>query len=194
MKAAFDSVRVSAPRHHALGCLLLLVAASGCQSNAPAPQGEPGAPASAAQPAIATPASAAQPKPGYQRYGAALTLTDAVPLSKVLNTPAEYANRPVLVEAKVRRACSKKGCWMEIAEGDDPKSPGCRVTFKDYAFFVPTSSAGADARVQGQVLIQTVQKKFVDHLEAEGAQFARKNPDGSAEEVRFEASGVELRL
>lgn len=184
MNAGRDSVRVSTLQRQAPGWLLLFLVAGGCQSNAPTPHAEPAAQASAT----------AQPKPGYQRFGAELTLTQAVPLSSVLSAPAEYANRPVLVEAKVRRACSKKGCWMEIAQDVDPKSPGCRVTFKDYGFFVPLNSAGADARVEGQVLVQTVQKKFVDHLEAEGAQFAHKNPDGSAEEVRFEASGVELRL
>ncbi len=82
---------------------------------------------------------------------------------------------------------------MEIATVKDDAAPGCRVTFKDYGFFVPTDSQGADARVQGLVEVTEVPKSRVDHLEGEGAKFAHKNADGSATEVRIVATGVELR-
>ena len=96
------------------------------------------------------------------------------------------------MEGLVRRACSRKGCWMELAAGADKASPGCRVTFKDYGFFVPTDSAGARAKVQGAVMIHKVEPQWVAHMEEEGAHFASKNPDGSANEVRLVATGVEL--
>ena len=50
-------------------------------------------------------------------------------------------------EAKVRRACEKKGCWMELA-GAEGIGPGMRVTFKDYGFFVPKDSRGRWARAR----------------------------------------------
>ena len=81
---------------------------------------------------------------------------------------------------------------MEMAEGADESQQGCRVTFKDYGFFVPTDSAGAKARVQGLLKVKKVEAPTVNHLEAEGAQFPNKAPDGSAQEVRLVANGVEL--
>lgn len=81
---------------------------------------------------------------------------------------------------------------MELASAKDDAGPGCRVTFKDYAFFVPTDSQGAEARVQGVVEITEVKKERVDHLEEEGARFGGKKDDGSATEVRIVATGVEL--
>ena len=95
----------------------------------------------------------------------------------------------VLVEGTVRQACSRKGCWMELAPAD---GPGVRVTFKDYAFFVPTDSAGARARVAGTVKVTTLSKDHADHLASEGATLKRA-PDGTAREVQVVASGVELR-
>lgn len=113
-------------------------------------------------------------------------------LASILAKPEEFADKTVTVEAKVRRNCTRRGCWMELAEAADPALPGCRVTFKDYGFFVPLDSAGSSARVQGVVHVQSVAAPEVQHLESEGAKFAAKLPDGTAREVRLVASGVEL--
>ncbi len=81
---------------------------------------------------------------------------------------------------------------MELAESVETNTPGCRVTFKDYGFFVPTNSGGAHAKVEGVVEVEKVAASHVKHLEEEGATFAKKAPDGTAEEVRLVATGVEL--
>lgn len=129
----------------------------------------------------------------YKQYGGAITLNRTEPLATVLTQPERFTSEPVLVEGKVRRACSRKGCWMELAASDAADAPRCRVTFKDYAFFVPTDSQGAEARVQAVAVVEKVKKEYVEHLESEGAQFAHKNPDGTADEVRLVATAVELR-
>jgi len=82
---------------------------------------------------------------------------------------------------------------MEVAAGSDPKLPGCRVTFKDYGFFVPTDSAGADAKVQGVLGVNSLPAERVAHLESEGGQFPNKNADGSVDELRLVATSVELQ-
>ena len=69
---------------------------------------------------------------------------------------------------------------------------GVRVTFKDYGFFIPLDSKGMKARAEGVTTIKTLSKKEADHLEGEGAKLNR-NADGTANEVSFVASGVELR-
>jgi hypothetical protein len=111
----------------------------------------------------------------------------------VLANPEQFQGRPLVVDGHVRRACSRRGCWMELAEAADPKLPGCRVTFKDYGFFVPTDSAGASARVEAKLELATLNAASVDHMEREGASFPNKNGDGTAREVRLIATGVELR-
>lgn len=141
-----------------------------------------------AAPAEKAPAVATKPA---DAFGAPLSAGEALPLAKVLESPDQYAGKPVRVEGKVRSACTKKGCWMELAS-EDGKGPGCRVTFKDYGFFVPRDSAGATARLEGTIQVKTLAKREVDHLEAEGATFAKAD-DGTAKEVRIVATGVELR-
>lgn len=162
-----------------------------CQSgrvDAPTKEASPAAAINAgAAPAPPTVAPAAPAGPA-QAYGASFEPAASVPLTTLLQRPQEYADKTVTTEGKVQRACTRKGCWMEIGEGDE----ACRVTFKDYGFFVPRDSAGAHARIQGKLATRVVEAAAVEHLESEGARFRNKKPDGSATEVRLIASAVEL--
>ncbi len=128
----------------------------------------------------------------WKRFGVPLGSAPPASLASVLARPADFADQSMGLSGHVRRACSRRGCWMELAASADPSSPSCRVTFKDYGFFVPTDSAGSSARLEGTLTVRHVAPKLVEHLESEGARFGEKAPDGSAEEVRFVATGVEL--
>jgi hypothetical protein len=138
----------------------------------------------ASSPAASSPAKA---------FGAPLSAGPQLALRDVLASPERFRDQVITVEGHVRSACTRRGCWMEMAESADPKLPGCRVTFKDYGFFVPTDSAGARAKVQGTLGVNTLPPERVAHLESEGGQFPRKNADGSVDELRLIATGVELR-
>lgn len=116
--------------------------------------------------------------------------TPVVSLTELLLKPGQYTKAPVVVDGVITKACANKGCWMQIAPqaGQD----GVRVTFKDYGFFVPTDSKGLRARAEGVATVKKLSKKDADHLEGEGVKLPR-NEDGTAYEVSFVASGVELR-
>ena len=116
--------------------------------------------------------------------------TKAIPIAEVIAKPAEFATNPVVVEGIIAKACTNKGCWMELAPAAG--MPGMRVTFKDYAFFVPLDCKGMKANAVGVATVKTLSKEEADHLEGEGAKLAR-NADGTANEVSFVANGVEIR-
>jgi hypothetical protein len=170
-------------------CLGFLV---GCESGAP--RGGAGKPASGTT--TPTAAHAGSPKSGgeaaRQSYGAPLGSAPAQELAAVLREPATFAGKPLKLEGHVRRACSKMGCWMELSTAAEPNAPACRVIFQGHRFFVPKDSAGARARVEGSLELRRVEPDQVSHMEAEGGEFTQKAADGSAQEVRFIATGVEL--
>ncbi len=114
----------------------------------------------------------------------------AVKLADVLKEPAKYAGRVVVVEGVVERVCQKQGCWLELAP--EKGARGVRVAMRDHAFFVPFNSAGLRARAEGLFAVKTLTREDADHFEKEGAKLTR-NADGTATEVSFTASGVELR-
>ena len=149
------------------------------------PKGKPTAAGEAAAPTAAA-------KGTTEKFGQPLSGAQTLALAAVLDKPGEYAGKTVLVDGKVRAACTRKGCWMELAPSADKGAQGCRVRFKDYGFFVPTNSAGSVARVEGMVAVRTVPPAEVAHYESEGASFPKKAKDGSAIEVSMTATGVEL--
>ncbi|WP_426749472.1 DUF4920 domain-containing protein [Myxococcus sp. Y35] len=116
----------------------------------------------------------------------------AVKLADVLAKPQAHEGKTVLVEGQVRKACERKGCWMELAVAGQDKGPGVRVTFKDYGFFVPLDSAGAQARVEGVVKVAELSEGHAKHYESEGA-IVPRGTDGKPREVQLVATGVELR-
>ncbi len=162
--------------------LLALLALTACSKTR-----EPTEPEPSSAPPVASATNA-----GSQQYGAPLGQSPVATLADVLKAPEKFADKTVTVEGDVRSACTKKGCWMELSDGKDPAAPGCRVTFKDYGFFVPTDSAGSRARVEAKVESKLIKPSMVTHLEEEGATFAAKEPDGSAHEVRLVATGVQM--
>ena len=173
-----------------LYALLLLASAASCESR-PLPSGS--SVAASAAPLVASPSAVAPtPAPLSKAFGAPISPGPTLSLADVLAAPARFRDQSITVEGHVRSACTRRGCWMEVAEGADPKVPGCRVTFKDYGFFVPTDSAGSTAKVQGTLGVNTLPAERVAHLESEGGQFPRKNADGSVDELRLVATGVEL--
>lgn len=151
---------------------------------------KPAAPAAPAK--AAEPAAPSAPAGNTKTYGAPLAAAQPMAIGDLLAKPDDWKSRTVTVEGKVRKACTRKGCWMEVAASDKDGTPGCRVTFKDYGFFVPLDSAGSAARVQGTVEVDTLSASAVRHYEEEGMVFAAKRPDGTAPEVRIVATGVEL--
>jgi len=153
-----------------------------------APTPVPAPAASATAPALAATASPAATK----SYGEVLPAGTPEELGRVLGDPGAYAGLDITVEGVVRQVCQRRGCWLELATSSDEAAPGCRVTSRGHAFFVPTDSAGSSARVRGRAEVEVIPAAQIAHMESEGGRFARKEPDGSARELRIVASGVEL--
>ena len=132
------------------------------------------------------------PAHASMKRGAAIGSAQKVDLANVLKDPSKFAGKTVLIKGVIVRSCKMEGCWAELAPDKNGKS--VRVTMKDHAFFIPLNSAGAFARAEGVLKVKTLSKDEVDHLTNEdGAKFDNRNADGSATEVSFEATGIELK-
>jgi Domain of unknown function (DUF4920) len=123
------------------------------------------------------------------RRGAPVAAGAALPIARLISAPRSYTAAPVLVEGFITNECTEKGCWMQVAPNST--DDGIRVTFKDYGFFIPQSMVGRRARMQGVLKVTTHSASAAEHLIHEGAKLA-KNADGTATEIQFVASGVEL--
>lgn len=115
-------------------------------------------------------------------YGSVIELdgaTDAVGLRAAL---AENGRAQVRFEGEVTATCAKKGCWMDVASGEDTVF----VRFQDYGFFVPTEGAeGKRTVMEGEAFFDTITVDMLKHY-AEDA--------GESEEVIAAITEPELRL
>ncbi len=122
--------------------------------------------------------------------GASIGDSPVVTLAEAMRNADAYADRSVILEGQVVKACQNKGCWLELVPQGAER--GIRVTFKDYGFFVPKDSAGHAARLEGAFERNVFSESDANHLIAEGVELTR-NPDGTATELSFVAAAVELR-
>jgi hypothetical protein len=112
--------------------------------------------------------AAADEQAQWKPYGAPFVLEQTVDLAEVMADPAAHTGRTIRVRGLVADVCSKKGCWMVLADGESR----VRVTMKDYGFFVDRGGAGATAELEGMLL----EKPSDPELEAHYAEESR-NPE-----------------
>ncbi|MBK8442643.1 MAG: DUF4920 domain-containing protein [Sphingobacteriales bacterium] len=93
------------------------------------------------------------------------------------------------VRGKVAEVCQAKGCWMTIENtAGDPM----RVTFKDYAFFVPKDLSGKSVVFEGIAKYDTTSVDDLRHYAEDEGKAAEEIAQITQPkvEVVFEAEGV----
>ena len=94
-------------------------------------------------------------------FGAPLN-EDANPasLGSILDAPADFVGSTVRVEAQISEVCQRKGCFMIATSGEG----AIRISFKDYAFFVPTDTGGKTVTLTGTVIARELTEEQAAHL------------------------------
>ncbi|MCB9527018.1 MAG: DUF4920 domain-containing protein [Myxococcales bacterium] len=140
----------------------------------------------ASQPAADTAVKMADTAVVHRGAPFALAEKDRTTLDAIAAKAPEMAGKTVQVAGKVQTVCQKKGCWMTMA-GEKARA---RITFKDYAFFVPLDSDGHDVIVEGVVEVKTLDEGERRHLAEDAGKSIDEIPQ---HELRLVASAVELR-
>ena len=153
--------------------LLLVLVATACTQAAPSR-------ASDDKHAAAAPAATAPPVAGRMGQPIAATLP-VVALAAVVKDPAAYKGKPFVTSGTVTAVCQSMGCWMEIK--DDASE--AHIKMAGEKFFVPKTSAGHKARVQGTLT-------EVTGGDAECAKEASEQTGKQVATLQLEATGVEI--
>jgi hypothetical protein len=125
-------------------------------------------------------------------FGEKITEKGAVESGKLSAIMKDKKEMETKVKGKVIEVCKKKGCWMTLDIGNNQTM---RVTFKDYAFFVPKDCNGKEMVIEGVAKKEVTDVAALKHY----AEDAGKSKDEIAkitkpkEEYTFEAKGVILK-
>lgn len=82
-----------------------------------------------------------------EHYGAPLTMKTPLTLEAAVQSLGERPAADVLVESTVVKTCAQRGCWIELKSA----SSQLHVTFKNDAFFVPSTLTGKTVLVEGKL-------------------------------------------
>ncbi len=134
-----------------------------------------------------------QPKPASakkgRQYGAGVPAS-VTPLTLATALKQQMFAKTITIVGKVNEVCSVKGCWMILNDGGTK----VRVTFKDYAFFMPRNLVGKNIVATGVLSVETVSQADARHY-AEDAGKSKNEIEkiiGDQKEFTFEATGVRV--
>ena len=120
--------------------------------------------------------------PAANHMGAPIVASaPVVALATVVKDPAQYKGKPFVTSGTVTAVCQSMGCWMEIK--DDTSE--AHIKMAGEKFFVPKTSAGHKARVQGTLV-------DVAGEDVECAKEASEQTGKQVAKIQLEATGVEL--
>jgi hypothetical protein len=156
---------------------LFVLGAAACNmgsSAEPASTSTTVATAAALAPETATAAPAPAPAATLLKLGDPITVS-AVSLADIAKNPKAFKGKSIATTGTVKAVCQEQGCWMEIVDA----KADANVRMHGHAFFIPKTSSGRQAKVQGTVMLMKDGKEC-DEMAATGAQ------------LQLDATGVEL--
>ena len=95
----------------------------------------------------------------------------------------------VTMKSTIVSNCQHSGCWMDLDLGTDQV---VKVTFKDYAFFIPLDSKGKTATVEGFAKKELIPVDMLQHYAEDDGKSAEEIAAITEPEMAytFEAIGV----
>ena len=122
------------------------------------------------------------------KEGTVLSVAEAIAQAEKIQ------GKTVKIGGKVESVCQKMGCWFVI-QGEKPEQT-IRISSKGHDIFVPKSSKGLFAVVEGELVIKTLSQKQAQHFEDErelAPGEKRKVIAGEVKEYSFVVVGLELK-
>jgi len=108
-------------------------------------------------------------QPMYTSYGEPMKLSDdqAVPVGKVLANPAAYEGKYVRLVGNVNQVCSRKGCWLEMADETSGKPMFVKFTCPVEGRLIPMAAVGKPVVVEGTVTVKEITEDQARHYKEE---------------------------
>jgi len=122
-------------------------------------------------------------------FGETITPKGATEYAKLASKMNNVDSLAIKVTGTVEKVCQVKGCWMTLTA---PGQPDMRVTFKDYAFFMPKDISGKKVVVDGFARVNLTPVDELRHY-AQDAGKSKAEIEAITEplrEITYEAKGV----
>jgi hypothetical protein len=122
-------------------------------------------------------------------YGEKVNTENLISGKELMALLTEQDSVWVAMKSTIVSNCQATGCWMDLDLGNGEL---IKVTFKDYAFFIPIDSKGKTAIVEGYARKELIPVDLLKHY-AEDEKKSQEEIDAITEpelSYMFEAAGV----
>jgi hypothetical protein len=125
-------------------------------------------------------------------YGGNLDLSGIVSPAEMIAVVEKEGDFEGKIAGEIKEVCTKKGCWLTM---DLPNGESMRVTFKDYGFFVPTTSQGYPIVLEGVAIMTETDVDTQRHYAEDGGMSKEEvaKITEPKREITFEATGVVIK-
>ena len=125
--------------------------------------------------------------PNYEVFGNPMPdKTAGLSLTDLIERKQTYLEKEVRVSATITQVCQAKGCFF-IAMEDEKWA---RITFRDYAFFVPTDAANSRVLIEGIFSEIQLSNSQAHHYRTDLGSKNHSVEEASSPEYWIEASSV----
>lgn len=130
-------------------------------------------------------------KPEGTFFGESFNTDESIDAAKLITEMGNGPEYETAVRGKITEVCQQKGCWLKIDLGN---GEAMRVSFKDYAYFVPKDISGKEVIIKGKAYFETIsvedQKHYLEDAGRPESEIAAVSEPKN--ELAFEATGVLL--
>lgn len=110
------------------------------------------------------------------KLGKEIELKETTKISQILEKPADFLGKKVLVEGEILNVCPNMGCWMELSS--DVENEKIRIKVNDGEIIFPIEAKGKTALVEGEVYSLNVETEHdCDHKEGESCETGEHKKD-----------------
>jgi hypothetical protein len=82
------------------------------------------------------------------KLGAGVTLAEATPIAKLLETPEAFVGKTIRVDGVATNVCEDMGCWMAIGDSATAEKT-VRMKVEDGVIVIPVSAKGKKVSAEG---------------------------------------------
>jgi len=125
-------------------------------------------------------------------YGNIVKVDEVATTAEMISSVEETGEFTGKISGEIKEVCTKKGCWFSM---DLPNGESMRVTFKDYAFFLPTNSQGFPIVIEGVATLTETDVETLRHY-AEDKGASKEEVEAITEperKITFEATGAVIK-
>jgi hypothetical protein len=83
------------------------------------------------------------------KLGKGVTLTEATPISALLEKPADFAGKTIRIDGVATAVCEEMGCWLAMSADGAKDSKTVRLKVDEGVIVFPISAKGKNVSAEG---------------------------------------------